>query len=89
LPLVNALQGKQVKVVGQLMVDNDHYNSGDDCGFPGAKPACWRSTVWEVHPISKFYECNLNSVCDENSPASAWTDLDNAQTTSGGKKGKK
>ncbi len=51
---VKALQGQQVRVVGQLMADNDHFNAQDDCGFHGAAPGCWRSTVWEIHPILKL-----------------------------------
>ena len=74
---VNSHQGEQVKVVGQLMVDNDHFNTKDDCGVQGAAAGCWRSTVWEVHPLMKFYVCNLSSGCDASSPDSAWTDLDN------------
>lgn len=37
------------------------------------------STVWEVHPVTQFYVCNLknNQVCDKNSPDSDWTSLDN------------
>jgi hypothetical protein len=37
---VNALQGQQVKVVGQLMVDNVHLNPSDDCKFPHATSSC-------------------------------------------------
>lgn len=75
---VNSLQGQQVKVVGQLMLDNLHLNVDDDCGFPNAGKKCWRATVWEVHPVSQFYVCNLkNNVCDQSSPDSAWTSLDN------------
>jgi hypothetical protein len=76
---VNSLQGQQVKVVGQLMLDNLHLNVKDDCGFPNAGKSCWRATVWEVHPVSQFYVCNLknNHVCDKNSPDTAWTSLDN------------
>ena len=73
---VSAHLGEQVKVVGQLMVDNDHFQTKDDCALPGAATNCWRSTVWEIHPISKFYVCNLSSGCDASSPDSAWTDLD-------------
>jgi hypothetical protein len=76
LARVNSLQGQQVKVVGQLMIDNTHLNVKDDCGFPGATAACWRSTVWEVHPVTQFYVCNLKAGCDQNSPDSAWTKLD-------------
>jgi hypothetical protein len=74
---VNSLQGQQVKVVGQLMIDNVHLNANDDCAFSGATAKCWRSTVWEVHPVSQFYVCNLkNALCDKNSPATDWTSLD-------------
>lgn len=74
---VQALQGKQVKVVGQLMVDNDHFVAKDDCGFHNPGVGCWRSTVWEIHPVTKMLVCNLSSPCDASSPDSAWTDLDN------------
>ncbi|HYL83967.1 MAG TPA: hypothetical protein VE263_07020 [Candidatus Angelobacter sp.] len=74
---VNSLQGQQVKVVGQLMVDNAHLNGKDDCGFSGAAATCWRSTVWEIHPVTQFYVCNLSGGCNASSPDSAWTNLDN------------
>ncbi len=74
---VHSLQGQQVKVVGQLMIDNVHLNVKDDCSFPGAMASCWRSTVWEVHPVTQFYVCNLKAGCDKNSPDTAWTSLDN------------
>lgn len=76
LARVSSLQGQQVKVVGQLMLDNEHLNAKDDCGFPGAAASCWRSTVWEVHPVTKFYVCNVSSGCNASSPDSAWTSLD-------------
>jgi hypothetical protein len=74
---VNSLQGQQVKVVGQLMIDNIHMKTSDDCGLSGATATCWRSTVWEVHPVTQFYICNLSTACDKSSPDSAWTALDN------------
>ena len=75
---VNSLQGQQVKIVGQLMIDNVHLNVNDDCSFPSAAAGCWRSTVWEVHPITQFYVCNLKGkLCDKNSPDTDWTSLDN------------
>lgn len=73
---VSANLGKQVKVVGQLMVDNDHFVAHDDCHFSPQTPTCWRSTVWEIHPVTKFYVCNVSSGCNASSPDSAWTDLD-------------
>jgi len=73
---VNSLQGLQIKVVGQLMADNEHFNKGADCGHAQSKPGCWRSTVWEVHPVTQFFVCNIASGCDPSSPDSAWTSLD-------------
>jgi hypothetical protein len=73
---VNALQGQQVKVVGQLMVDNTHFNKKDDCHFPSSLPSCWRSTVWEIHPITQFFVCNASTPCTASSPDSDWTNLD-------------
>jgi hypothetical protein len=73
---VNALQGQQVKVVGQLMIDNIHFNKKDDCHFPAALAGCWRSTVWEIHPITQFYVCKASGGCTVSSPASDWTNLD-------------
>jgi len=71
-------KGQQVKVVGQRMIDNLHLNVNDDRNFPGATASCWRSTVWEIHPVTQFYVCNLkNKRCDQSSPDSAWTSLDN------------
>lgn len=73
---VKALRRKQIKVVGQLTVDKEHFNAREDWGFPGTTTKCWRSTAWEVHPLVKLYTCNLSSSCDGSSPDSAWTDLD-------------
>ncbi len=73
---VNSLQGKQVKVVGQLMVDNVHFNPRDDCNFTNSGQNCWRATVWEVHPVTQFYVCNLDAGCNQSSPDSSWTSLD-------------
>src|SRR5882724_2092487 len=73
---VNALQGKQVKVVGQLMVDNIHFNTKDDCSVSKSLPGCWRSTVWEIHPVTQFYVCKATGGCTTSTPASDWTNLD-------------
>ena len=73
---VRALQGQQVKIVGQLMADNKHFNKNDDCGFRSAAPGCWRSTIWEVHPITQFYVCQAAGGCTASSPDKDWADLD-------------
>ena len=76
LARVTSLLGQQVKVLGQLMADNEHFNKKDDCGFSGATAKCWRSTIWEIHPVTQFFVCNVSSGCDVSSPDSAWTSLD-------------
>ena len=69
--------GRQVMVVGQLMVDNAHFNAKDDCSFPGHDAQkCWRHAVWELHPVTQFWVCTANSGCSPNS-ANGWTRLEN------------
>ena len=73
---VRALEGQQVKIVGQLMADNKHFNKNDDCQFRSADSGCWRSTIWEVHPITQFYVCQAAGGCTASSPDKDWADLD-------------
>jgi len=43
---VNAIVGRQVKVVGQLMVDTEHANTRDNCAHPEADTnKCWRASM--------------------------------------------
>jgi hypothetical protein len=73
---LDSVVGKQVKVVGQLLVDNDHFNADDDCGFSGAHTAsCWRMSAWELHPVLAFYVCKNGAGCGNDS--SDWVELDN------------
>jgi hypothetical protein len=64
--------GRQVRVLGQLMADNEHNNTKDNCGLPGHGPACWRASIWELHPVTSFQFCKVDDCT--NDPAS-WTDL--------------
>ncbi len=66
--------GKQVKVVGQLLLDNEHYNAKDDCGHAGAKDSCWRMSVWELHPVTELHICRKGKGCG-NDP-DEWQELD-------------
>jgi hypothetical protein len=70
--------GRQVRVVGQLLVDNEHFDPHDDCAFPGASPSCWRAGVWELHPVTRFQVCGTGA-CTETS--GGWTDLEDLPTT--------
>jgi hypothetical protein len=70
---VDQLIGHQVKAVGQLIVDNEHMAGKDDCGSPDAEATCWRSSIWELHPVVAFYYCPSDS-CAANS--ADWVALD-------------
>ena len=71
---VQSATGRQVRVNGQLMIDNFHHKSSDDCGLADANPAkCWRLSVWEFHPVTGFQVCNADH-CDANS--TNWVNLE-------------
>ena len=74
---LNRQRGKQVKVVGQLMLDNDHVNQRDDCAFLGDPGrTCWRATAWELHPVTQFFVCKQGRVCTETSSDADWVRLE-------------
>jgi hypothetical protein len=78
--------GKQVRVYGQLMVDNEHFVAGQDCAKDTSKAACWRASVWELHPVTDFKVCDAGNC----TPTSAgWTPIgeapQNASTEASGK----
>ncbi len=69
--LLRRFVGRQVKVVGQLMLDNEHARPRDNCAAPDADTdRCWRATAWEIHPVTRFYVCTTAAACSRNS--SAW-----------------
>jgi hypothetical protein len=75
LAKLKALYGAQVKVVGQLIADNDHYMAAQDCGMKGAvASSCWRLSIWEIHPVTAFFVCSTNSDCAKTD--SGWTRLE-------------
>jgi hypothetical protein len=52
--------GRQVRVVGQLMIDNEHNVPTDNCAIastPAQKQSCWRFSIWELHPVQSFQVC--------------------------------
>jgi hypothetical protein len=76
LPLLQQLGGKQVKVVGQLLIDNEHNDSSQNCAFDDHDPDhCWRASVWELHPVTAFYVCSSQNPCAVDS-TEGWTALD-------------
>lgn len=64
--------GHQVRVVGQLLVDSEHYVPRDDCAFQDASPSCWRASVWEIHPVTRFEVCGNGDSCT----GTGWVDLE-------------
>lgn len=79
LALVQQAVGRQVYVVGQLLADNEHDDPKDDCAYAGAggPPGqhCWRATVWELHPVTRFLVCTA-AACDEKGTGQGWTPLE-------------
>ena len=51
---VKAVLGKQVKVIGELMADNEHNVTKDNCGLAGHGASCWRASIWELHPVTSL-----------------------------------
>jgi hypothetical protein len=66
MTLLTKAKGKQVKVVGQLIADNEHMNTNDDCGRKQASNKCWRMSIWEIHPVTAFFVCKSDQECSEN-----------------------
>jgi hypothetical protein len=73
LDLLAKAVGHQVRVTGQLLVDNEHFDPNDDCAVSGASERCWRASIWELHPVTRFEVCKVDT-CDATS--TDWTDLE-------------
>jgi hypothetical protein len=75
LALLKPAVGHQVRVVGQLLVDNEHYDTKDDCAIQGANPdTCWRGSVWELHPVTRFEVCGSGDNCTQD--GAGWVELE-------------
>jgi len=72
--------GRRVKVVGQLLADNEHNVNGQNCAL-GTTPDCWRATIWELHPVTQFQVCHSSNTCELNS--SDWKDLEQESPSDG------
>jgi uncharacterized protein YgiM (DUF1202 family) len=78
LSRLQQLSGKQVKVVGQLLVDNEHNAKGQNCSLDpqnSQTDLCWRASVWELHPVTNFYICTASDTCQPDSDE-GWVELD-------------
>jgi hypothetical protein len=56
------------------LADSEHYTPKDDCGLAGASAACWRATIWELHPVTRFEVCGTTGPCPET--GKGWVDLE-------------
>jgi hypothetical protein len=78
LPRLQQLSGKQVKIIGQLLVDNEHNVKGQNCAIDPANSQndlCWRASAWELHPITSFFVCTSAALCAAESD-NGWVELD-------------
>jgi hypothetical protein len=77
---VSKVVGREVKVVGQLMADNEHNIGSQNCAVaskPSELATCWRYSIWELHPVTKFQVC-----ADDSCPmdSAKWLELDQVGT---------
>jgi hypothetical protein len=72
---LTAVKGRKVRVVGQLMVDNEHNVSSQNCGHNPHTAACWRLSVWELHPVTQFQVCMDASDASCTETSTNWVDL--------------
>src|ERR1700722_4688346 len=72
LDKVQAIEGHQVKAVGQLIVDNEHNTSDQNCAFEDHGEECWRGSAWELHPVTSLFVCVTAQPCTTDS-ANGWT----------------
>jgi hypothetical protein len=76
LATLQTLAGQRVKVVGQLLLDNEHNKPADNCFFPNAdRSTCFRASAWEIHPVMRFFVCKPNTNCRPESDDD-WDELD-------------
>ncbi len=71
--------GRQVRVVGQLILDSEHYTSGQDCAIAtkaAERKSCWRASAWELHPVERFQVCNRSTNDCAPEESTDWIELD-------------
>ncbi len=83
LALLKPAVGHQVRVLGQLLVDNEHYDTKDNCAIKGAsQETCWRASVWELHPVTGFQVCGTGDNCAQD--GAGWVELEDYKGTPAG-----
>jgi hypothetical protein len=74
LPKVQQLEGRQVKIVGQLIIDNEHNTADQNCAFEDHGEECWRGSAWELHPVMAIFICSTAQPCEGN--GTGWVSFD-------------
>ncbi|HEY2296063.1 MAG TPA: hypothetical protein VGM86_35640 [Thermoanaerobaculia bacterium] len=83
LDLLKPAIGHQVRVIGQLLIDNEHYDTKDNCAIKGAnQETCWRASVWELHPVTGFQVCGTGDNCARD--GAGWVELEDYKGTPAG-----
>jgi len=75
-------QGRQVRVIGQLIIDNEHNQPSENCATAqtaAEKQSCWRLSVWELHPVEHFQVCAKSTNDCTADDATNWLELDHLQ----------
>jgi len=57
---LQAVLGRQVEVVGQLLADTEHNKPAQNCAIAQTtkeQSSCWRASIWELHPVTAFLVC--------------------------------
>lgn len=81
LDLLQPIVGRQVRVTGQQLADNEHFDPKDDCGVQDAAAKCWRASIWELHPVTRFEVCT-SGTC--TATTGSWVALEDLGAGSGG-----
>lgn len=82
LALLKPAIGHQVRVLGQLLVDNEHYDTKDNCAIKNANlDTCWRASVWELHPVTGFEVCGSGDNCTQD--GAGWVELEDYKGPAG------
>jgi hypothetical protein len=76
-----------VLAIGSLTYDNAHQVNSDKNNPRGTNPK--RISLWELHPVLKFYVCPKGDTCDPDTPNAKWQTLKDWQDANPAKKKKK
>ncbi len=69
---IRKVLGRQVRLVGQLLVDSEHNIPSQNCALAktdAQRTSCWRASTWELHPVIQFEVCKKTAGACGNSAA--------------------